>query len=165
MDRSTTLWDGALAGGVVLALLAAFGTEPTAAQPAPARTQTQGLVFHYGLVPSEMVLSLPQSREEQRMHPGEARKGRNHLVLAIFDAASGERIAKADVMVHITLLGGPSTTRALGPMDIAGKASFGAFVPVGAPGIYKIRFEVKRPGVPGTESAEFEHRIADSRRP
>jgi len=165
MDRSTTLWDGAVVGIVALALLAAFGPVPTAAQPAPAQTQTRGLVFHYGLVPSEMVLSLPQSREEQRMHPGDARKGRSHLVLAIFDAASGERIAKVDVMVHVTLLGGPSTTKALEPMDIAGKASFGAFVPVGAPGIYKIRFEVKRPGAERTESAEFEHRIADSRRP
>jgi len=49
-------------------------------------------------------------------------------------------------------------------MDIANLPSFGAFVPVGAPGIYKIRFEVKRPGVAGTASAEFEHRIPAARR-
>ena len=140
------------------ASLAAF------AQPAHTQRQAAGLLFHYGLVPSEMVLSHPQSHEERRMHPGDARKGRSHLVLAIFDAASGERIAKADVTVHITLVGGASTTTALEPMEIAGKASFGAFVPVGAPGIYKIRFEVKRPGVPGTDKAEFEHRIADPKR-
>lgn len=149
----------------VAILAGAAALAPLLQSAAHAQAQTQGLVFHYGLVPSEMVLSLPQSREEQRMHPGDARKGRSHLVLAIFDAASGERVAKAEVMVHITLLGGPSTTKALEPMDVAGKASFGAFVPVGAPGIYKIRFEVKRPGVAGTESAEFEHRIADPRRP
>jgi hypothetical protein len=84
---------------------------------------------------------------------------------ATFGAASGERIAKAEVTVYITLAGGLSTTKALEPMDLAGLASFGAFVPVGAPGIYKIRFEVKRPGMAGPESAEFEHRIADPRRP
>lgn len=134
------------------------------AQPAHTQSQTAGLLFHYGLVPSEMVLSHPQAHEERRMHPGDARKGRSHLVLAIFDAASGERIANAEVMVHITLVGGPSTTKALEPMDIAKLPSFGAFVPVGAPGIYKIRFEVKRPGIAGAENAEFEHRIADPRR-
>lgn len=134
------------------------------AQPVHTQRQTAGLLFHYGLVPSEMVLSHPQAHEERRMHPGDARKGRSHLVLAIFDAASGERIANAEVSVHITLVGGPSTTKALEPMDIAKLPSFGAFVPVGAPGIYKIRFEVKRPGVAGTENAEFEHRIADPRR-
>lgn len=145
--------------------LAAAVSPAVLAQPAAhAQAQRSGLVFHYGLVPSEMVLSHPQSHEERRMHPGDARKGRSHLVLAIFDAASGERIAKAEVMAHIALLGGPSTTKALEPMEIAGKASFGGFVPVGAPGIYKIRFEVKRPGVPGTDKAEFEHRIADPRR-
>lgn len=145
----------AIAGAVWLSALA---------QPAHTQRQTSGLLFHYGLVPSEMVLSHPQSHEERRMHPGNARKGRSHLVLAIFDAASGERIAKAEVTVHITLVGGPSTTRALEPMDIAKLPSFGAFVPVGAPGIYKIRFDVKRPGMAGPESAEFEHRIADPRR-
>jgi hypothetical protein len=105
------------------------------AQPAHSQRQTTGLLFHYGLVPSEMVLSHPQAHEERRMHPGDSRKGRSHLVLAIFDAGSGERIAKAEVMVHITLVGGPSTTKTLEPMEIAKLPSFGAFVPVGAPGI------------------------------
>lgn len=145
----------AVAGAVWLSALA---------QPTHTQRLTSGLLFHYGLVPSEMVLSHAESHEERRMHPGDAKKGRSHLVLAVFDAASGERIAKAEVMVHITLVGGPSTTKSLQPMDIAKLPGFGAFVPVGAPGIYKIRFEVKRPGVAGTESAEFEHRIADPRR-
>lgn len=152
-------WAAALCAGI-----AGVAGISALAQPAHAQSQTPGLLFHYGLVPSEMVLSHPQAHEERRMHPGDARKGRSHLVLAIFDAASGERIANAEVKVHVTLVGGPSTTKALEPMDIARLPSFGAFVPIGAPGIYKIRFEVKRPGVPGTQNAEFEHRIAETRR-
>ena len=153
--RRAAIFGTAVASAVWLSALA---------QPAPTQRQAAGLVFHYGLVPSEMVLSHPQSHEERRMHSGDARKGRSHLVLAIFDAVSGERVAKADVTVHVTLVGGSSTTKALEPMDIAGLASFGAFVPVGAPGIYKIRFEVKRPGIAGPASAEFEHRIPEPRR-
>jgi hypothetical protein len=117
-------------------VLAAAVSPAALAQPAGhAQALRSALLFHYGLVPSEMVLSHPQSHEERRMHPGDARKGRSHLVLAIFDAVSGERIAKAEVTVHVTLVGGTSTSRALEPMEIAGQASFGAFVPVGAPGI------------------------------
>jgi uncharacterized protein involved in high-affinity Fe2+ transport len=64
----------------------------------------------------------------------------------------------------VTLVGGASTTKPLEPMNINDLPSFGAYVPVGAPGIYKIRFDVKRPGVEGTVSAEFEHRVAEPRR-
>ena len=146
------------------AVVAGLASGAAGAQPAHASRQTGGLVFHYGLVPSEMVLAHPQAHAERQMHPGESRKGRSHLVLAIFDAASGERISQAEVVTHITLVGGASATKPLERMDIANLPSFGAFVPVGAPGIYKIRFEVKRPGVAGTASAEFEHRIPAARR-
>ncbi|MCC6472648.1 MAG: hypothetical protein IT514_02790 [Burkholderiales bacterium] len=148
----------------ICAVLLGAASPAASAQPAHAQRQASGLLFHYGLVPSEMVLSHPQSHAERRMHPADARKDRSHLALAIFDAASGEPIARAEVMVHITRAGGASTTKALEPMDIAAKPSFGAFVPVGAPGVHEIRFEVRRPGVAGAESAEFEHRIAGPKR-
>ena len=150
-----------LVQGVCLALAISAGA---LAQGASAQTAASGLQFEYGLVPSDMVLSHPQSREERRLHPGDARKGRSHLGLSLFDAQSGERIAKAEVVVHITPAGGASISKALEPMDIGGKAGFGAFVPVGTPGLYKIRFDVQRPGIADTQSAEFEHRIAESRR-
>lgn len=145
-------------------VVAALASAGAAAQPAQTQRQSGGLVLHYGLVPAEMVLAVPRPQAEREMHGGAAGKSGSHLVLAIFDAASGQRISQAEVMTHITLVGGASTTKRLEPMNINDMPSFGAFVPIGAPGIYKIRFEVKRPGVEGTVSAEFEHRVAGPRR-
>lgn len=161
-DNMLTGLGGALASGVALACTA---SRTALAPPAHAQARTQGPLFQYGLVPSELVLSHPQAHEERRVHPADARKGCSHLALANFDAENGERIATAEVMAYLTLVGGANTTKALEPMKIAGKSSCSAFGPIGAPGSYRIRFEVKRRGVPGTESAQFEHRIADSRRP
>ena len=133
---------------------------PAVGQGAHASRQaTAGLLFHYGLVPAEVVLAHPRQHPEREMHGG-ARRNESHIVLALFDTNDQTRIAQADVTVHVTLAGGPSVTRRLEPMTIAGQPGFGGFVSVGAPGIYTIRFEVRRPGVAGVASAAFEHRVS-----
>ncbi len=82
------------------------------------------------------------------------------MVVALFDAAKGERIARAEVTATVSLLGGAAVTRRLEPMMIAGQPSFGGFFSLGAPGIYKLRFEARRPGVQDVASADFEHRVS-----
>ena len=133
---------------------------PSFGQSAHASRQPSGgLLFHYGLVPAEIVLAHPQPHAERQMHGG-PRRGESHIVLALFDANDQTRLAEADVTLHITLAGGPSVTQRLEPMTIAGQPGFGGFASMGAPGIYKIRFDVRRPGMPGIASAEFEHRVS-----
>ena len=144
----------------VVLLAVCFFAAPwvSAAEQAHAiRQGTQGPAFHYGLVPAEVVLAHPNGHVEREMHGG-ARRGASHIVLALFEG--DKRIADAEVTVHITLAGGPSTTKRLEPMTIAGQPGFGGFVSVGAPGIYTIRFEARRPGVAGVASAVFEHRVS-----
>ena len=128
------------------------------AQPAHAVRQTAGLVFHYGIVPAEIVLAHPEQHPERAMHADGARRGSSHVVLALFDQA-GRRISQAEVPVTVTLVGGPAVTRTLEPMTIAGQASFGGFFSFVAPGIYRIRFEALRAAPDGVASAEFEHPV------
>jgi hypothetical protein len=142
----------------VAAALVATASAFDAATAQAGSASAQGLTFHYGLVPAEVVLAHPSSHAEREMHGG-ARRGESHLVLALFDASDQRRIAEADVTVQIALAGGSSVTRKLEPMTISGLPGFGAFVSVGVPGIYKIRFDVRRPGVPGVATAAFEHRV------
>ena len=141
---------------VFTAWLMALPASASAQNAHAIRQGAQGLAFHYGLVPAELVLAHPAQHAEREMHGG-AKRGQNHVVLALFDGE--RRISVADVTVHVTLAGGPSVTRKLEPMTIAGQPGFGGFVSMGAPGIYTIRFEVRRPGQP-LEQAEFEHRIS-----
>lgn len=124
------------------------------------RRESAGIVFHYGIVPAQVVLAHPDKHPEREMHGGAAPKGASHLVVALFDAAKGARIADAEVTATVTLLGGASVTKRLEPMTIAEQASFGGFFSLGMPGIYRLRFEVRRPGGAETALAEFEHRVS-----
>ena len=145
-------------------LLASLHGAPSLGQGAHSAQQSSaGLLFHYGLVPAEVVAAHAPSHAEREMHRG-PRRGQSHLLLALFDSGSGARIAEAEVAVHITLAGGPSVTRRLEPMTIAGQPGFGGYVSVGAPGVYTLRFEARRPGAPGVASAVFEHRVAPERK-
>lgn len=146
------------ANTVLAGVVAAFLAAAAQAQPAHAIRQSADLQFHYGVVPAELVLRHPEQHPERQMHGKGAPPRGSHLVLTLFEAQSGKRVAMAEVTAHVTLAGGPSVTKRLEPMNIADQPSFGAFVPIGAPGIYRIRFEVKRPGAERAE-AEFEHRI------
>ena len=131
-----------------------------AAEPAHAVRQATGrIVFHYGVVPAQVVLAHPDRHPERKMHGGAAPKGASHLVVAVFDAAKGERIADAEVTATVSLLGGGSVTKRLEPMAIAGQPSFGGFFSLGMPGIYRLRFEARRPAVAQPDSAEFEYRV------
>jgi hypothetical protein len=136
-----------------------FGA-PIAAEPVHAlRGAGREVVFHYGVVPAQVVLSHPDKHPEREMHRGAAPRGASHLVVALFDAAKGERIAQAEVTATVSLLGGATVTKQLEPMTLAGQPSFGGFFVLGMPGIYKLRFEARRPGVPEVASAQFEYRV------
>lgn len=146
------------AASLMLLIFAGLLGAAAHAQPSHAIRQSGDLQFHFGVVPAELVLRHPEQHPERQMHgKGGAPRG-SHLVLALFEAQSGKRVSIAEVTAHITLAGGPSITKRLEPMNIAEQASFGAYVPIGAPGTYRIRFEAKRPGAESA-TAEFEHRV------
>ena len=128
------------------------------AQPAHSAQQGGGLLFHYGLVPAQVVLAHAEGHAERAMHKGQGKRGTSHIVVALFEAQSGRRVADAEVMLHLTLAGGSSVTTKLEPMAIAGQPGYGGFVSMAAPGVYRLRFEATRPGV-ASARAEFEHRV------
>lgn len=163
MDSNWRLKTRSLAGGVAAAALVGL----CAALIAPgyvgaqaehlARDTFQGVVFHFGVVPAEMVLAHPPEHPERAMHGGAA-KGEKHLVLALFDAGTRQRISQADVQATVEQLGGPAATKTLQPMNIAEQPSFGGFFHMAPGAAYRIRFQVKRAGYP-TAVAEFEYRV------
>lgn len=82
------------------------------------------------------------------MHGG-VPEGRHqyHLVLALFDAASGARIETARVSVEVTGLGHIGSTRLdLEPMKIADTVTWGTFVELPGRDSYDLSFTVVLPG-------------------
>jgi hypothetical protein len=143
--------------GVTAVALAVLFNGALAAEPSRAQSQiVDGLDFHYGVVPAQLLRRYPGENPERKMHGGP--NDTSHIVLALFDAVTGERITSARARAIVTPLGGAATSRRLEPMTIAGAASFGNFFRLSGPDSYRIRFEVDRPGQPRT-SAEFEYRL------
>lgn len=143
----------------MLAAAAALLPAMSQAQPAHSAQQGGGLLFHYGVVPAAVVLAHASGHAEREMHQGSPKRGTSHVVLALFEEKGGQRVADAEVTLHLTLAGGASATTKLEPMTIAGQASYGGFVFMDAPGIYTLRFDIRRPGVSARVHVEFEHRV------
>jgi len=137
-----------------------FASLVAGAQPAHGLHHASGaVVFEYGWVPAARVAEHPPEHAETTMHGGARGQSGSHIVVALFDRASGTRIAGAKVEVSIAPLGGAAVNQVLQPMSIEGLPSYGGYVSVARPGLYRIRFAAQAPGIAGVASAEFEHRI------
>lgn len=121
-----------------------------------------GLAVYLGLLPAAMLKGHPREHTEGAMHGG-APAGRHayHLTIAVFDAASGARVADATVEARVSELGLAGPRRRLEPMAIGDTVTFGNYVDLPGEGPYRIRIWIARPGRADTVETEFtvEHRL------
>ncbi len=139
---------------------------PAAAQVAPAGgvREVGGLVVYLGVMPAAVVQGHPPGHPERAMHGGTP-TGRHtyHLVVAVFEAASGTRVTDAEVTATVTGLGHVGQTRMpLEPMTVANALSYGGFVALPGSDVYQITIDIRRPRATGAPRAEFTYRHAPS---
>lgn len=143
----------------LLAVAASAWSGAALADGADERKTVGGIEFYIGILPSEMVLGHPKVHTESTMHDGPSgRSGQYHLVLALFKAATGERISDAQVTARVTPLGTAGQEKELQPMAIGEAPSYGNFFNMPGKGPFRIVIDVRRPGVTGKVEATFEHR-------
>lgn len=121
--------------------------------------QVAGMTFYLGIVPAEIVQGHPPGHPERDMHKG-ARSGRSkyHVVVAIFDAKTGDRIDDAEVRARVESVGVMSgQEKALEPMPIANAMTYGGFFDMAGTGTFRINLQVRRRGEPGPVEVRFEH--------
>ena len=118
----------------------------TAVEDMPYRT-ADGLAVYLGVVPAEIVKGHPPGHPEQAMHGG-APKGPHqyHVVVAVFDSASGNRISDATVTAQVSGLGLSGSKVKLEPMEIAGTISYGGFFNLPGRDLYTVRLTIERTG-------------------
>lgn len=127
-----------LAWGFLLAL-----AESSFAQ---ARLDKEGVTIYWGFVPAAVV---SDKHALDEMHGGRPGGGGqvHHLVIAVYDSASGRRIDNAVLRAQLSESGiVDEPPRYLTPMPIDGQMSYGQVFSVAKAGPYRFRVWVKPPG-------------------
>jgi hypothetical protein len=117
------------------------------------RLDRSGITLFWGLVPAAVVADKHALAE---LHGGPPSGGGqvHHLVVALYDSASGRRIEDAAVRAQLTEIGFiDEPPKSLQPMKINDQASYGQLFSVAKDGPYRFRVWVRPPS--RTEEVEF----------
>lgn len=105
-----------------------------------------GYAVYLGVVPAAIVLGHAPAHAERQMHGGvPAGHHQHHLVVAVFDAATGVRVDDAVVSARVGEPGLAVVDKRLQPMPIAGAISYGNYFVLSPPGPYRIEVHIMRP--------------------
>jgi hypothetical protein len=131
----------------------------TAARDAPENFQVvDGVAIYLGVMPAQIIQGHAGEHEESQMHGGvPAGRYHDHLVVALFDAATGRRIEDAQVTAAVMELGLGPEWKALEPMRIADSISFGNYFTMPSEGISRILVRIRRQGQAQVIEATFTH--------
>ncbi len=120
-----------------------------------------GVAIYLGVVPSEMILGYPKPHTEAEMHGGVPAGGhQRHVLVALFDNATGKRITNAEVNANVFEIVLSGVQKKLEPMLIAGTISYGNYFNMSGANPYRILVQIRLPGSADVFEVEFEYQHA-----
>lgn len=132
------------------ALVAMFSTvaAPSRAQDDGSQPQVvNGIEVYLGIVPAGLVRDHPRGHTESKMHGGPAAGG-YHVLVALFDRTTGQRITDARVSAQLVSESHPAPETRLEPMTVAGAQTYGNYFDMVRGGSYRLDVLIRRPGAP-----------------
>ena len=137
------------AGVVLTTLAAAYGVWlPAKAEDNLFHKTGAGLSVNIGLIPALAIQGRPAGDPMAPMPGGPAKSYKYHLVVAVFDAATKERIADAVVKARVSEIGLTGGELTLEKMKGADPVSYGGLVAFPSNARYVIAVKIERPGKP-----------------
>jgi hypothetical protein len=133
--------------------LAAFAPLAMPADAGP-RQVVGDVVIYLGVLPADMVRGHPPEHPEGVMHGG-APAGESHVMVALFERASGRRITDAAVEAAVSGKGMERSRKSLEPMTVAGALTYGNYFTLLGPGPYRIEIEIRVAGLVKPVRATF----------
>src|SRR3990172_12939474 len=117
--RRARLTVACVAAVLVLALGPAIAADPAQHRIA------DGIAVYLGVLPAEMIQGHGKAHAESGMHGG-PRAGEHvyHVMVALFESDTGERIGDAEVRARVSELGLAGSEMPLEPMSIAGTVTY-----------------------------------------
>jgi hypothetical protein len=136
---------------------------PTVASGAAAQTggsyrAVDGIGVYLGMLPAELIRGHPKGHVESMMHggpPGSAHA--HHLVVALFDLQTSDRITDADIEATVGEIGLAGTVRTLEPFTVADALTYGNYFEMRTRTRYVVRLAITRPGQSAALTTSFEY--------
>jgi hypothetical protein len=149
---------------LMLAVVVLLGLGVTSAMAAdsPYHGQVDGLSVYLGVLPAALVERRhPAAHPEGAMHGGPPR-GQHvyHVMVAVFDDETGERVEDLEVEARVTPLGRAAIARRLEPMSMADTITYGNYFNLATSGPHQIRVSLSRREAtrPSTVEFSYDHR-------
>ncbi len=134
--------------------LAVFGA-PVSGDHAGQSTTVDGMSVHLGLMPAEVLRQRPEWYPEHEKSEIPSGKDFYHVMLALFDNSTGERIANAVVEARVSPLGLSGPKRSLVSKRWSGATTYCNFFRLSPLDTYVIRAVIRRPDVSRASKVRF----------
>jgi hypothetical protein len=148
---STIRFKGIMAAAL-LGLLAAH-SNAASADPPSGQKSLNGVTIHLGVKPVAELRRHPELLPQG--HPLPSGEHMHHVLVAVFDKATGERITDAEVDARVSPLGLAGPKRSMHPEALAGQVTFCNFFRMSPGETYVIRVEVRQLGAPSVATVKF----------
>ncbi len=143
---------------IVLISVTIFSPLAVAAHAPESFQVVNGIAIYMGVMPAQILQGHTDEHPEHKMHGGIPAKGhRDHVVVALFDNATGKRIENAEVTGSVMEIGSGSRKKKLEPMKIVGTITYGNYFDMPNNNIYHIKVHIHLPGIKGIIEAQFTH--------
>lgn len=114
-----------------------------------------GMTVYLGLMAAEVLRQHPQRYPAQMRAKIPRAANTYHVLLALFDNASGERITDAEVEARVSPVGLVGTTRRLDPMVVAGALTYCNYFKIKPTDTYLVEARIRRPGASRVVEVRF----------
>ncbi|MEW5755866.1 MAG: hypothetical protein AB1810_06135 [Pseudomonadota bacterium] len=145
-----------LLSGILAVVLSLQGATAAAMDTSQSKV-VHGMAVYLGIFPAEIILGHPKEHPESEMHGGvPGGKHKYHVVIALFDNATGKRVTDAEVKANVAEIGLAGQEKKLEPMKIADTVTYGNYFEMIGSNPYKIKLQIRRKGEKTAREAEFE---------
>ena len=116
--------------------------------------------IYLGIMPAAiMARTHPTTHTEGAMHSGvRSRADQYHILIALFNETTGERISNATVRARVAEVGLGGEEKPLEPMKINDTTTYGNYFTMKGTGVSRINVVVRMPGAPREINVTFQHK-------
>ncbi|HEX9753370.1 MAG TPA: hypothetical protein VGA46_07990 [Methyloceanibacter sp.] len=146
-----------LAAVAAVAILALLVSGQSMADTHSGYLVDHGVAVYYAVIPAEMIRGHAKQHPEATMHGGPPNRPHvHHIMVALFDAASLERIVDAQVSATVGEVGLAGRQKKLEPFTVAGALTYGNYFDMQPNTNYRVAVDVKRLAGKDPARVEFE---------